>query len=535
MGEFVAAGISMVRFAQADNRNILETGEINLVIQHVDALPGTPQAKIEMLLDCLSQTFFLRGASAGKCESVLKRELFARATAFHNETQQTVEKAAYKYDPKLVDVIKKMRLLASGVLNTNLTEFSDPHHTNILEAGSSSLVIGVITNNPAISIGVQIQALLDCLAQAHVMGGRYAGKCESDFKARIYALAQANPAEVQTFIQNNPGLKEDTRFKDVIKTMVSLATRDLNIDMAHFSDGVSNDVDILKSGKINLVIAYITHNAPNPQAQFEALLHCYSQAVYLGGQFQGLCESQLLHTIYQLTLAHRAAAQAVTGLPQFKYDPKLSSLLQNICQLIRGNPAINMSKFLTPDGFVDLLETGQIDLVRHFIDNNAPNVQDRIGMFLNCLSQTLQRSGRNRGACESALKASIYQLVKRYPLAAQEIIQGNEYKYDSNIRDVIKTIDYLSSGIFGYRGWLPNYFRKAGHHLYETFTNNRSYAVTSLSAGTSLLLTGGLQVVFSDTADIAQKKAGWAMIGTGSGILGLPIVNALYLGSKDEV
>lgn len=528
----MAASISMMRFSQADNRNILDTGEINLVIQHIEALPGTPQAKIEMLLDCLSQTLSLRGASAGKCESVLKRELFARATAFHNETQQTIEKSSFKHDPQLVDVIKRMQLLASGILNINLAEFSDPHHTNILETGSSSLVIDNITNNPA--IGVQIQALLDCFFQAQVMGGRYAGKCESDFKARIYALAQAHPAEVQTFIQNNPALKEDARLKDVIKTMGSLARWDVNIDMTHFSDGINNNVDILKTGKINLVIAYITNNAPNPQAHIEALLNCFSQAASLGGQFQGLCESQLLHTICQLTLAHRAAAQSAIGLPQFKYDHNLSNVFTIINQITGNALHVSMTQFVTPSGMVNILETGRIELLRNYAVDHALNAELRIQMFLNCLSQTYRGTGSYQGLCEREIKGSIYEIARQRPQETAAQLLQTEFKHDSKLTEVVKTINYISGGIGGYRNKVARYCYRLGHHLYETYTNNRSYAVTSLSAGTSLLLTGGLQVVFSDTVDGSQRKAGWSMIGTGAGILAVPFVNVFYLATQDE-
>ncbi|HVX00316.1 MAG TPA: hypothetical protein VHA52_07775 [Candidatus Babeliaceae bacterium] len=531
----MAVSINMKQFGAPDGPNIFENGDIQRVVQYVDQQGRSIQEKVTLLMDCLTQALSSEGTYVAQCGSVLKRELFTYATQFHTETLQSIENSRYKYNLQLEDVIKRMRLLASSILPLNLLDFSGAYH-NILETGDSHLVLDQLDYinlpaHPVRRIETKVQALLDLLAQAAEIGGRYASKCESDFKVKLYTLAQAHPVEVQNFIQTHSNLKQDSKFKDVIRIMENLANH--QVDISHFSNGTSPELDVLKTGKVELIIAYI-HSLPNVQIRLEVLLSCLSQTVSVGGPFQGLCESQLQHALYGHALNFRDATQIVLGLSHIKYDPNLLKILQNLHQLVGNIPGINMYAFFHETGFIDIVDTGRMRLVLSYIDQHAPNNRVKFQMLLNCLSQTLQGKGRCLGECERVLKVKLFELTKEDPDAASTVLDNDKFKEDTKIHEVVKKIEYLSDGILNHRGKFARYVRRVGHHLYESYNSNRFFGAIYAGGAFTLILAGGFQTTFSNTLDEEQRHAGYAMLGAGGSLIGWPILNALYSATQDE-
>lgn len=180
-----------------------------------------------------------------------------------------------------------------------------------------------------------------------------------------------------------------------------------------------------------------------------------------------------------------------------------------------------------------LKESGGINqLMGHIKHTHVANDDVKLGIFMDCLSQALSSQGRYQGECESRIKNKIFKFSKEYPTAAQLVIQESRFKYNSKIKDTIDKVNYLSSSFCG-----SFYAAKVIHHLKDSYGNNKRYGVSYFTAGSSLILVGGiLNIVSQPSGSSTEEKshAAWGILTTGIAMAAFPLVNSLYLASQDE-
>jgi len=96
----------------------------------------------------------------------------------------------------------------------------------------------------------------------------------------------------------------------------------------------------------------------------------------------------------------------------------------------------------------NILETGNARFVIQDIEGReGVTTEAKIRAFLGCISQARCEKGIRQGACESLLKASLYDYVKSHAIEAQAAIQHSHHKWDPNLKDVINKVHSLTAGI----------------------------------------------------------------------------------------
>jgi hypothetical protein len=98
----------------------------------------------------------------------------------------------------------------------------------------------------------------------------------------------------------------------------------------------------------------------------------------------------------------------------------------------------------------NILETGNARFVIQDIEGHGgATIEAKIGAFLGCISQAIYGKGIYQGACESLLKAALYDYVKSHPIEAQAAIKHSDLQWDPKLKDVINKVNHLSAGFLG--------------------------------------------------------------------------------------
>jgi hypothetical protein len=175
-------------------------------------------------------------------------------------------------------------------------------------------------------------------------------------------------------------------------------------------------------------------------------------------------------------------------------------------------------------------------VIQDIKDREGATTEAKIRSFLRCISQAMNGKGVCQGACESLLKSALYDYVKSHPIEAQAAIQHPDHKWDRNLKDVIDKVYYLTAGILGYHNATCNYVRKLGHHLHR-----RPFLSSYFVLGVGMIMVGKLHVNLAEdpSREPDEKKSktsyqGWGYIGTGVGMILLPLSYVSNLAAGDD-
>jgi len=137
----MAIAIPQINMANFQQENLVQTGQIQNVLNHISHYPNHAD-QVHELMDCLSQTLGLQGAFKGHCASTLRCRIIELAKQNPASAQSVANLPPYRFNSGLATVIEKINYLNKNRLSKWLHHFEN-YMSSSNDAGAICLMGGI--------------------------------------------------------------------------------------------------------------------------------------------------------------------------------------------------------------------------------------------------------------------------------------------------------------------------------------------------------------------------------------------------------